>query len=63
MTPPKPRRKHMADHSTARKQSDFLPALTGLVVGACVLFVIVFTIVTLTNHKYAGHSEAVEATQ
>lgn len=38
------------------RRSDFGAALTGLVVGACVLFAILFGIVELTNHKYAGES-------
>jgi hypothetical protein len=42
----------------SQRKSDFGAALTGLVVGACVLFALVFTIVTLTNHKYAGESKA-----
>ena len=47
--------------ATTRKGSDFLPALTGLIVGACALFALVFGIVELTNHKYAGEKPAAEA--
>jgi len=43
--------------ATARR-SDFGAALTGLVVGACTLFVLVFGIVRLTNSLYAGESAA-----
>jgi len=42
----------------ASTRTDFGAAVTGLVVGGCVLFVILFGIVQLTNHKYAGESTA-----
>lgn len=37
--------------------SDLGAALTGLIVGATVLFIIVFAIVQLTNAKFAGKHE------
>jgi len=42
----------------AHRPSDLGAALTGLIVGAVVLFIIVFTIVKLTNSSYAGEHEA-----
>ena len=44
-------------------RTDFAPALTGLVVGACVLFALVFGIVTLVNNSYAGEKPAAEASK
>ena len=45
--------------ATAHRSSDLGAALTGLIVGAVALFIIVFTIVKLTNSSYAGeHAEA-----
>jgi hypothetical protein len=49
--------------ATTRKSTDFMPALTGLIVGACAIFALVFAIVELTNHKYAGEKPAATATQ
>jgi uncharacterized protein (DUF983 family) len=40
--------------TTAHRSSDLGAALTGLIVGAVVLFIIVFTIVKLTNASFAG---------
>jgi hypothetical protein len=40
------------------QRSDFGAALTGLVVGASILFVLVFSIVEMTNAKYAHESKA-----
>jgi len=40
----------------SQRRSDFGAALTGLVVGGCLVYAIVFGIVHLTNLKYAGHS-------
>ena len=40
--------------ATAHRSSDLGAALTGLIVGAVALFIIVFTIVKLTNSSYAG---------
>lgn len=48
--PPKPRRR-----------SDLGASLTGLVVGAVVLFALLFSIVKLTNAKYAGHEAGAPA--
>lgn len=45
----------------AHRSSDLGAALTGLIVGAVVLFIIVFTIVKLTNSSYAGEHEAAPA--
>ncbi len=39
------------------KSRDFGAALAGLVLGGSVLFLLVLTIVWLTNAKYAGHKE------
>ncbi len=47
--------------TTAHRSSDLGAALTGLIVGAVVLFIIVFTIVKLTNSSYAGEHEAAPA--
>jgi hypothetical protein len=49
--------------NTPHHSSDLGAALTGLVVGATVLFVIVFAIVQLTNAKYAGEHSAPPAAQ
>ncbi len=35
-----------------------MPAFTGLVVGACALFAILFGIVVITNHHYAAEAPA-----
>jgi hypothetical protein len=39
-------------------KADARAAFLGLIIGAIVLFGIMYTIVRLTNAKYAGHSEA-----
>jgi len=39
---------------TANTRTDFGPAITGFIVGGCVLFAILFGVVQYTNHKYAG---------
>ncbi|MGI8618228.1 MAG: hypothetical protein ACR2L6_03950 [Gemmatimonadaceae bacterium] len=46
---------------TAHRSSDLGAALTGLIVGAVALFIIVFTIVKLTNASFAGGHEAAPA--
>ncbi len=46
----------LAPHEPRHKSSDFLAAITGMIVGGCVLFALVFGIVELTNHMYAGES-------
>jgi hypothetical protein len=46
----------MASH----RRSDFGAALTGLVVGGCLVYAIVFAVVQLTNLKFAGHAESAE---
>jgi len=42
----------------ANTRTDFGAAITGLIVGGCVLFVLLFGVVELTNHKYAGEEAA-----
>jgi hypothetical protein len=44
-------------------RTDFGAAVTGLIVGGCLLFVFLFGIVQYTNHKYAGESHAAGATK
>ena len=39
-------------------KADARAAFLGLILGAIVIFGILYTIVRLTNAKYAGHSEA-----
>jgi hypothetical protein len=53
----------MSDHHDHSHQSDMKAAFTGLIVGVIVLFAIVRTIVSLTNHKYAGEKTHAEATK
>lgn len=43
--------------TASAKSSDLGAALTGLIVGAVALFIIVFTIVKLTNASFAGEHE------
>lgn len=43
----------MSNHS---HKSDFGPALTGLIVGGCVIFALVFGIVVMTSHRYADET-------
>ena len=47
--------------TAAHRSSDLGAALTGLIVGAVALFIIVFTIVKLTNSSYAGEHAAAPA--
>ena len=44
--------------AAAHRSSDLGAALTGLIVGAVALFIIVFTIVKLTNASFAGEAHA-----
>lgn len=44
--------------SAAHRSSDLGAALTGLIVGAVALFIIVFTIVKLTNASFADEAHA-----
>lgn len=44
--------------TTAHRSSDLGAALTGLIVGTVALFIIVFTIVKLTNASFAAKHEA-----
>jgi hypothetical protein len=48
---------------TKRHSTDFSAALTGLVVGGCVVFAILFGIVVLTNNHYAAEKPAAAATK
>jgi len=43
--------------------TDFPAALTGLVVGGCLVFAILFGVVEFTNHHYAGEKPAPAATK
>lgn len=45
------------------KPGDFGAALTGLVVGACVLFALLFGIVELTHHHYVANEPAAAKTE
>ncbi|MGK2935594.1 MAG: hypothetical protein ACSLFE_10185 [Gemmatimonadaceae bacterium] len=47
--------------TASAKSSDLGAALTGLIMGAVALFIIVFTIVKLTNSSFAGEHEAAAA--
>jgi len=52
--------------NTMPKPGDKAAALTGLVVAAAVIFVVLFSVVKMTNAKYAkegGHEAAAEATR
>jgi hypothetical protein len=46
-----------------KQQTDFGAALTGLVVGGCIVFAILFGVVMITNHHYAGEKTAAAATK
>jgi len=48
-------------HGAAPPGTDKAAALTGLVVTAVLLFIMAFTIVKLTNAKYAGHEKGAAA--
>lgn len=43
--------------------TDMKAAFTGLIVGAIAVFIILFTVVKLTNAKYAHEKPAAEASQ
>jgi hypothetical protein len=47
----------------SKQQTDFGAALTGLVVGGCIVFAILFGVVEMTNHHYAGEKTAAAATK
>lgn len=47
--------------TTAHRSSDLGAALTGLIVGAVALFILVFTIVKLTNASFAEEHAATPA--
>ncbi|MEO8946278.1 MAG: hypothetical protein ABI338_07245 [Gemmatimonadaceae bacterium] len=49
--------------STKHSGTDFPAALTGLIVGGCVVFAILFGVVVLTNNHYAGEKPAAAATK
>jgi len=44
--------------STHDHKADARAAFMGLIIGAIVLFALLYTIVRITNAKYASHSEA-----
>ncbi|MEO7103541.1 MAG: hypothetical protein ABI311_09145 [Gemmatimonadaceae bacterium] len=46
-----------------KQHTDFPAALTGLVVGGAFVFAILFGIVVITNHHYAGEKTAAAATK
>ena len=51
------------DHAHHDHKGDARAAFTGLIVGAIVLLALLYTIVMLTNRKFAGHAaEAPAAT-
>ena len=47
--------------SSAPQPGDKSAGFSGLILGAIVLFVVMFGIVRMTNAKYAGHGEAAAA--
>jgi len=49
--------------ATTHKGSDFGAAVTGLVVGACVLFALLFGIVELTHQHYVSKEPAAAKTE
>ncbi len=50
-------------HDHHEQSSDMKAAFTGLIVGAIILFAVVRSIVSYTNHKYAGEKSHAEATK
>lgn len=46
-----------------KHHTDFGAALTGLVVGGCIVFAILFGVVELTNHHYAGEKTPAPTTR
>ena len=48
---------------TKRHGTDFPAALTGLVVGGCIVFAILFGIVVVTNHHFASEKTTAAATK
>jgi hypothetical protein len=49
--------------ATTHRGSDFGAAITGLVVGGCVLFALIFGIVELTHHHYVSEQPAAETSK
>lgn len=49
--------------SAHNEGTDMKAAFTGLIVGAIVIFIILFTVVKLTNAKYANEKPAAAAAQ
>jgi hypothetical protein len=47
--------------ANSSRHSDFGPALTGLVVGGCVLFALIFGIVVMTSRSYPSETTAAVA--
>ena len=52
---------HDHAHAAHDHKADAKAAFTGLIVGAIVLLAMVFTIVMLTNKKFASHAESAPA--
>jgi hypothetical protein len=48
---------------TKQQGTDFPAAITGFVVGGCIVFAILFGVVVLTNNHYAGEKPAPAATK
>jgi hypothetical protein len=48
---------------TAPKEGDLRAGLTGLIIGAVLLFAVMTTIVHFTNAKYAGETPAAAETK
>lgn len=46
-----------------KQHTDFAAALTGLVVGGCFVFAILFGVVVLTNHHFAAEKTPAPATR
>ncbi len=46
---------------THQQRTDFPAALTGLVVGGCMIFAILFGIVIITNNHYAAETPTAAA--
>ena len=52
---------HDHAHSHHDHKADAKAAFMGLIGGAIVLLIVMYTIVQLTNKKFAGHAEAAPA--
>ncbi|HXC24923.1 MAG TPA: hypothetical protein VNU46_03335 [Gemmatimonadaceae bacterium] len=49
--------------TTTARRSDFGAAVTGMVVGGCLLFAVMYGIVVLTSHRYPSEPAAAGATE